>query len=121
MEGHAISKTCSRGLDQAGVLVETIKGAKQEQVPKPCRLPFQGTVMSNLFQLPNGSWADPAYIKYVEAAPATSSMSDIEAQIPDRVIIHIGNDRRVINCKNLNEALRLRDEIADQVNKKDPA
>lgn len=71
-----------------------------------------------MIRLPNGDFIDPTYVRMVEVAEYEKD-DLIEAEFADRVIIHIGypghTDRRVIDCVTLEEARRMRDEIAELV------
>lgn len=73
--------------------------------------------MSKLIRLPDGSWCDPNYILYVEAA----DRDDEYPSIQERIIIHLGDrtgqaDIKVFDCDSFKDAQRKRDEIAEAVN-----
>jgi hypothetical protein len=71
-----------------------------------------------LLQLPSGDWIDPDYIVMVEAVEMQRCRFP-RVTYANRVIIHLSSDdRRVINCESFDDAINLRDRIADVANGK---
>ncbi len=67
--------------------------------------------MSRLKKLPDGSWIIPSYIKYIEVAKSEEIPGF--GLLPNRVIIHLGdNDRRSLPCESYEDAEYTKDLIA---------
>ena len=70
--------------------------------------------MSKLYQLPDGSWTDPSYIKCINSLDLTELHGG--GYIGPRVVIIYNNRQSIIEYNTFESACKVRDKIAKDVN-----